>query len=124
MKMMATFWISKISKTCGSNRVCDVCLQTVEKIFLCQRCQHAKYCSKECQILDWKEKGHKKACKLMAKEKWQKEKTERRRRKLRRVKMVLVTRMIRKHVCTKQEDFRVSRCKHGVKECQSERCAN
>ena len=69
MKMMATFWISKISKTCGSNRVCDVCLQTVEKIFVCQGCQHAKYCSKECQILDWKEKGHKKACKLMAKKK-------------------------------------------------------
>jgi TPR repeat protein len=34
----------------------------------CTLCKSRHYCSKKCQVVDWKEGGHKEACKQMAKE--------------------------------------------------------
>jgi hypothetical protein len=34
----------------------------------CTLCKSRHYCGKKCQVVDWKERGHKEACKRMAKE--------------------------------------------------------
>lgn len=49
----------------------------LEKLMLCGRCQGVQYCSKDCQTKDWKEGGHKKVCKQMAKERKAQEEAER-----------------------------------------------
>jgi len=46
---------------------CDFCrksegLDLEERLKVCARCRNAKYCSRQCQVKDWKEGGHKKAC--------------------------------------------------------------
>ena len=45
-------------KVCGTLETDMEC-----KLKACSKCKHAHYCSSECQVLDWKEKGHKKECK-------------------------------------------------------------
>jgi hypothetical protein len=53
------------------SKICKVCEKKVEKLFSCAgKCkdtaQAAWYCSKECQVDDWKNKGHKDVCRRTA----------------------------------------------------------
>ena len=41
-------------------KVCNNCNKTFEKLLKCSKCKKVKYCSRECQIADWKK--HKKNC--------------------------------------------------------------
>lgn len=43
-----------------SKEVCSKCGKEGEKLLNCARCKVQKYCSKECQVADWK--AHKKTC--------------------------------------------------------------
>ena len=48
---------------------CTVCKKTAQdetKLSLCAKCKSALYCSRDCQLKDWKS-GHKAACKSMSK---------------------------------------------------------
>ena len=45
---------------------CHVCAQPAEKL-KCSKCK-TPYCSVACQVLDWKERGHKATCKRLVKE--------------------------------------------------------
>jgi len=47
--------------------LCFNCKKKDLKAKLCSKCKVARYCSKTCQIDDWK-KGHKKTCKLLVKQ--------------------------------------------------------
>ena len=53
-----------------SNRECHVCKKSEKdigkKLKNCARCKSAQYCSRECQVKDWKS-GHKKLCKELQK---------------------------------------------------------
>jgi hypothetical protein len=46
---------------------CSVCDKVSKQVKRCGRCQKAEYCSKECQVEDWKNRGHKLACKPVEK---------------------------------------------------------
>ncbi|GJE89825.1 zinc finger MYND domain-containing protein [Phanerochaete sordida] len=41
---------------------CAVCDDDAHLV--CSGCKTTRYCSKECQMVDWKERGHKKGCEL------------------------------------------------------------
>ena len=41
--------------------ICWCCTEEAEKLSKCAKCD-AKYCSKECQVFDWKEQKHKIVC--------------------------------------------------------------
>ena len=45
-------------------RVCENCDKETSKMQKCSRCRLVRYCSRDCQLADWKE--HKKACKKAA----------------------------------------------------------
>ena len=45
-----------------TNNPCCLCLKEDSK-YSCSRCHRAKYCSKECQVDDWKIFEHKNVCK-------------------------------------------------------------
>ena len=51
----------------SSKKTCIYCMNIVDIPKLCGRCKKV-YCSKECQIKDWKEGGHKRMCKIYQKE--------------------------------------------------------
>ena len=53
-----------IKKASESNNICSFCKQvfSVETLKKCASCREAQYCSKDCQVKDWK--GHKPMCKL------------------------------------------------------------
>ena len=42
-----------------SSKVCVVC-HKADSLLFCSKCQLTAYCSRECQVLDWK--VHKKTC--------------------------------------------------------------
>jgi hypothetical protein len=44
-------------------RVCSCCLQSAATLQACSKCKIARYCSRECQLKDWKEFEHKTICK-------------------------------------------------------------
>lgn len=46
---------------------CRGCMKDipVDEVKWCSKCKRATYCSRECQVKDWREGGHKQACKLM-----------------------------------------------------------
>jgi hypothetical protein len=41
---------------------CNNCGESLSPLLTCAGCRSVKYCSKECQRLDWKEGGHKEEC--------------------------------------------------------------
>ena len=48
--------------------ICTACARTtsaVKKLVVCAGCGEVKYCSRECQKIDWKA-GHRDACETMA----------------------------------------------------------
>ena len=45
------------------SKFCYSCKKEGEGMKQCDRCFSACYCSRECQIKDWKEGGHKEECK-------------------------------------------------------------
>jgi hypothetical protein len=45
----------------SSSSVCDRCGVAAAKLMRCSRCQQRRFCSKECQVADWKE-GHSRTC--------------------------------------------------------------
>ena len=45
-------------------RVCKNCGKEASKMQKCSRCRLVRYCSRDCQLADWKE--HKKSCKKAA----------------------------------------------------------
>lgn len=47
------------------NEICRVCDATPELLMQCKNCKCATYCSRECQIMDWTEGGHKNACSVL-----------------------------------------------------------
>jgi hypothetical protein len=51
------------SSSGGSSKggCCDRCGAVTEKLMRCSRCQQRRFCSKECQVADWKE-GHSRVC--------------------------------------------------------------
>jgi uncharacterized protein Veg len=57
---------SNINNTSKSN-ICHSCQKSVEKISKCAKCRIASYCSRECQIKDWK--NHKIICNDLGKQK-------------------------------------------------------
>ncbi|KIK97263.1 hypothetical protein PAXRUDRAFT_825109 [Paxillus rubicundulus Ve08.2h10] len=44
----------------GDGRVCNACGKAGDSLSLCGKCKNARYCSRECQVKDWK--VHKKNC--------------------------------------------------------------
>ena len=54
-------FIHKLRKALSS--YCYSCKKVGEGMKQCDRCFSACYCSRECQIKDWKEGGHKEDCK-------------------------------------------------------------
>ena len=42
--------------------VCTVCGATTAKLKYCVSCKTTRYCSKECQVVDWRDRGHKAIC--------------------------------------------------------------
>ncbi|ORY68941.1 uncharacterized protein BCR38DRAFT_424825 [Pseudomassariella vexata] len=52
-------WLVEEPKTCHS---CGEAKQTMER---CGGCKLAYYCSKDCQVKGWKDKGHKTQCKVL-----------------------------------------------------------
>ena len=46
----------------SSKSVCSHCSKASEKLMLCGKCKLVKYCSRECQVSDYKA-GHKSICK-------------------------------------------------------------
>jgi hypothetical protein len=58
---------SKASSNIPSTIRCRWCEITISPcdVKQCSACQRAHYCSKECQVQDWKEGGHKMMCKRM-----------------------------------------------------------
>ena len=57
---------SKAKITDGRLSLCRWCQTRSESVRRCGGCKRATYCSKECQVQDWKKGGHKQECKLMA----------------------------------------------------------
>ena len=51
----------------NKRKACSVCAVVIENIKRCSKCQIRFYCSKECQVKDWKE-GHKDNCKPLTTE--------------------------------------------------------
>ena len=49
--------------SCGKTARAAGCDQNLRA---CSKCQKAKYCSRECQLADWNEGGHKGLCKQMS----------------------------------------------------------
>eukprot|EP00943_MAST-04B_sp_MAST-4B-sp1_P000805 g805.t1 len=47
----------------GTTKTCIYCMKTAEAPKRCARCKKI-YCSKECQVKDWKEGDHKRMCKV------------------------------------------------------------
>jgi MYND finger len=45
-----------------SMRFCSYCYLQTETLYTCGKCKKRKYCSKDCQKLDWKGAGHKVYC--------------------------------------------------------------
>ena len=54
------------NKTAGENNTTTTGGESFKKLLKCCKCHQVSYCSKECQILDWKsnKNSHKKFCKL------------------------------------------------------------
>jgi hypothetical protein len=50
------------SKSCI---ICSAVASPDLQLQYCAQCQSAKYCSKDCQRIDWREKQHKQICKLL-----------------------------------------------------------
>ncbi|CEM20874.1 unnamed protein product [Vitrella brassicaformis CCMP3155] len=50
----------------STTSVCDVCSKRATQPKRCGSCYRRVYCSKECQLVDWRDLGHKKACKTLA----------------------------------------------------------
>jgi MYND finger len=50
--------------------------QSGPKFFVCSKCKVAFYCSRECQLQDWKKGGHKQECKENYRRKLKKEKAQ------------------------------------------------
>mmetsp|Transcript_6115 Transcript_6115/g.13337 ORF Transcript_6115/g.13337 Transcript_6115/m.13337 type:complete len:464 (+) Transcript_6115:108-1499(+) len=46
-----------------STRACNNCGDRIKVLNKCTACRKVSYCSRECQVEDWKEGGHKKECK-------------------------------------------------------------
>jgi hypothetical protein len=44
----------------SNNLACNNCQEKKEKLMTCGKCKIAKYCCKECQVLDWD--NHKESC--------------------------------------------------------------
>uniref|UniRef100_A0AC35EUM8 MYND-type domain-containing protein n=1 Tax=Panagrolaimus sp. PS1159 TaxID=55785 RepID=A0AC35EUM8_9BILA len=49
------------------NKKCYCCGKEGNSLMKCKNCSMAYYCSRECQILDWKEFNHKEVCKPLSK---------------------------------------------------------
>jgi hypothetical protein len=49
------------SSSSSKGSCCDRCGAAAEKLMRCGRCQQRRFCSKECQVADWKE-GHSLVC--------------------------------------------------------------
>jgi len=60
----ATTRESKSNADAVSENICFHCggALSTDKRLVCARCQVASYCTKECQVKDWKHSGHKLAC--------------------------------------------------------------
>lgn len=50
------------TKLKASTSGCAVCGNRLKAVLNCSRCGKGAYCSRECQVKDWKEGGHKKVC--------------------------------------------------------------
>ena len=62
-KCISVWWFKRM-ETVSSNRICDYCsyISPDKPWGKCSACLEYRYCSKECQKVDWKE--HKIACKV------------------------------------------------------------
>lgn len=45
--------------------LCFTCLKDAGDVQKCSSCLRASYCSKACQVADWKSGGHKSICKVL-----------------------------------------------------------
>ena len=45
---------------------CDHCGEAALHLRACSACKSVRFCSKTCQVLNWKEGGHKAQCKALA----------------------------------------------------------
>ncbi|KAG2500089.1 hypothetical protein HYH03_001675 [Edaphochlamys debaryana] len=50
-----------------NERRCDGCKETFGKVLVCGGCRQRRFCSRACQVADWRG-GHKEACKQLAEE--------------------------------------------------------
>ena len=51
---------------------CNVCNLASTKMKWCKKCKIVRYCSKKCQKIDWKRNNHKRLCKKIRKNGWDK----------------------------------------------------
>ncbi|KAI1456287.1 hypothetical protein F4805DRAFT_433112 [Annulohypoxylon moriforme] len=57
--------VVKYVPTDGAPQKCYSCNETTDKLLKCGGCESAFYCNKECQTTGWKDKNHKRFCKVL-----------------------------------------------------------
>lgn len=60
-----SFEATGLASMINGKKGCWNCGRQEVKLLKCSKCMIAEYCSKDCQRIDWKENGHKMACKKL-----------------------------------------------------------